>query len=90
MLLDYEVAPAAGYRAPAGYGAGVVIDYGLGERGACNPQRRVRDPLVALRPGDVDLLLGVSWIDLGVAQVPTPTFFALRRGGPLTYEVPRP
>jgi hypothetical protein len=86
----YEVVPAAGYAMPADYGRALLIDYGLAERGACNPQRRMRDPLVALDEGSPDLLLGYTWADLGIVQLPTPTFFALVRGGPLTYEVPRP
>jgi len=85
----YEVHPAARYRTARPYPHAQVIDYGRGERGALNPQRLVRDPLVALRAGSVDLLLGFSYLDLGF-RLPTPTFFALVRGGPLTYEIPRP
>lgn len=85
----YGVRPAGGYRTPGRYGFGLMIDYGLGERGALNPQRRIRDPLVSLSIDGPELLLGYSYVDLGLVQVPTPTFFALVRGGPLTYDVPR-
>jgi hypothetical protein len=86
----YEVVPTTGYAMPADYGRALLIDYGRAERGACNPQRRMRDPLVAVNAGSPDLLLGYTWADLGIVQLPTPTFFALVRGGPLTYQVPRP
>ncbi|MCB9682870.1 MAG: hypothetical protein H6733_15490 [Alphaproteobacteria bacterium] len=86
----YEVVPAASYRTPGRYQQGLMIDYGLAETGLFNTQRLIRDPLVALVPGEVDLLLGYSYVDLGVVQVNTPTFFVLSRGEPLTYDVPRP
>ncbi len=86
----YGLVRPDGYRMPADYRRGLIIDYGLAERGACNVQRRIRDPLMAVNAGGADLLLGYSWADLGIVQVPTPSFFALVRGGPLTYVVPRP
>lgn len=85
----YEVRPAAEYPTAAPYAPGLMIDYGRAEVGALNVQRLIRDPLLALVPGSVDLLLGYSYLDLGF-RLPTPTFFALVRGGPLTYAVPRP
>lgn len=85
----YEVHPAANYATARPYPQSLVIDYGRGEVGALNVQRLIRDPLVSLHDGDVELLLGYSYVDVGL-RVPTPTFFALSRGGPLSYIVPRP
>jgi hypothetical protein len=47
----------------------VVLDYGV-----------LRDPLVSLRAGSADLLLGRSLLALGVATVSTPSYFVLERG----------
>jgi len=66
---------------------GVWIDYGLADRGL-DPQRFVKDPLRAVNAGSADLLIGRSIFDLGGLHVGTPTYFALIRGGPLTYSVP--
>ncbi len=56
--------------------ARLLLDYG---------RARLRDPLVALEPGRADLLLGWSYIDLGLAQLPTPSFFSLERDIPLSH-----
>lgn len=85
----YEVRPASEYATAKPYAAFQMIDYGRAEVGALNLQRRIRDPLAAVNPGSADLLLGYSYLDLGF-RLPTPTFFALVRGEPLTYVVPRP
>lgn len=76
----YDVRPGGGYRAPSGHGHGLILDYARPENSV--HLRRIRDPLVALRAGSVDLLLGYSYVDVGRA-FPTPTWFALRRGVPL-------
>lgn len=81
----YEVHPASTYAMPGPWGFGLCIDYGP-PHSAWSPQHFVRDPLVSLALGSVELLLGVSYVDLGFAQLTTPTYFALQRGGPLTYE----
>lgn len=73
----YEVVRPEGVRAPDGFNRGLIIDYG-----------RLRDPLVALEPGNSDLLLGVSYLALGPLCVETPTYFLLQREHPLTF-VPR-
>jgi hypothetical protein len=44
---------------------------------------RMRDPIVALHEGSVDLLLGWSYLDLGFWRMPTPSYFLLEREGPL-------
>lgn len=68
------------------YHHGLVIDYGAVGSGL-DPGRRIRDPLVALRDGDPTLLLGASVLQLGSLGIRTPSFFLLRRGQPLTYNV---
>ena len=81
----YRVVSSAGYRMPRPYGAGLMLDYGLGDNGALDPTARTRDPIVAVNEGDSTLLLGWSYMDLGLARVPTPSFFALRRGVKLSH-----
>ncbi len=81
----YVVRPTVGYRIPRPYGAGLLLDYGLGKHAALDPTARVRDPIVAVNAGSAELLLGWSYLDLGVARVGTPSYFALRRGAPLSH-----
>lgn len=73
----YGVIPPDGVPMPAGFDRGLVIDYSL----APNPpqQRLVKDPLVALSPGDHDALLGVSYVVMGGRCLETPTYFTLER-----------
>jgi hypothetical protein len=73
----YEVIGPAGVPMPAGFDRGLVIDYGR----APNPptQRVVKDPLVALEPGNPDELLGVSYLVVGGRCIETPTYFTLER-----------
>ena len=68
-------------------GRGMMIDYGV----PGNPffVSRMRDPLVAVSPGDPSVLLGVSYFDLGLFRLLTPTYFVLVRRGPLTYYASR-
>ncbi len=63
---------------------GLLIDYGRGRNAPWDPIRRVRDPLVAVREGDATVLLGGSYVDLGL-EVGTPAYFALRLDGPLSH-----
>jgi hypothetical protein len=88
----YEVVPARGRGVPRGCDRGLLIDYGLGGNRPLDPMRRVRDPIVAVHPGDNQLLLGWSYLDLGLARLGTPSFFSLERDGALTHRVdpPRP
>jgi hypothetical protein len=86
----YTVHDAAAYPEAGIYGRALMIDYGGVAPGRLDPQRLIRDPLVALNPGDPSLLLGYSYAALGGRRVDLPTFFALVRGGPLTYDVDPP
>jgi hypothetical protein len=57
-------------------GAGrLELDYSVGEP----LLRALRDPLVALVPGEVDWLLGRSYLAVGRRRLPTPSYFLLRR-----------
>ena len=49
---------------------------------------RVRDPIVAVHAGSVAMLLGWSYVDLGFARMPTPSYFLLERERALTYVPP--
>lgn len=81
----YEVHDAKDYVVPGPYDHGLMIDYGAAARGL-DVQRLIRDPLVSLQEGAVDLLLGYSYVELGLGRLRTPTYFALLRGHPLTYD----
>jgi hypothetical protein len=61
----------------------LMIDYGV----PSNPffVSRMRDPLVAVSKDDPSVLLGVSYFDLGLFRLLTPTYFVLVRRGPLTH-----
>lgn len=75
----YRVRPASDYAMPRPYGAGgVLLDYGLGANPRFDPTARVRDPLVALDDTS-ELLLGWTYLDLGLTRVGTPSYFLLRR-----------
>lgn len=84
----YAVVPPRGYPMPKWKGKplychqGLMLDYA---KGRSNPPhlRLLRDPIVAVRPGDASLLLGWSYLDLGLLRLPTPSFFTLERSGPL-------
>jgi hypothetical protein len=79
----YEVIAPAGVPMPAGFDRGLVIDYGR----APNPpqQRIVKDPLVALEPGNHDELIGVSYLVIGGRCLETPTYFTLERDHRIDY-----
>lgn len=86
----YRVVPLDPARAPRGLGAGLLIDYGLGGNARLDPVALMRDPLVAVHAGSVELLLGWSWIELGPLQLGTPSFFTLERERALTHRVSPP
>ncbi len=86
----YQVVDPAGYPMPTGCDRGLLIHYGLGGNRRWDATARLRDPIVALHPDRVDLLFGWSYLDLGIKQVPTPSFFSLERDVPLTHRVDPP
>jgi len=69
---------------------GLMLDYGRGGNARLDPTARLRDPVVALTPGSVDVLLGWSYLDLGVARIGTPSYFLLERHAPLADPVAPP
>ena len=79
----FHVLPAAGRTMPRPCADGLLLDYGAG--GRWQTTSALRDPIVAVTRGSVDLLLGWSYLDLGVGQLATPSYFSLQRGGPLSY-----
>ena len=89
----FRVVDPAGYGVPDGADLGrVLLDYGLGGNPVLDPTARIRDPLVALIAGSADLLLGWTYVDVGIARIGTPSFFTLERYAPVTEPVspPRP
>jgi hypothetical protein len=74
----YEVITPAEAIMPAGFDRGLVIDYGRAP-GAPLSMRYVKDPLVALEPGNPDELLGVSYAVVFGRTIETPTYFTLER-----------
>ena len=64
---------------------GLMLDYGAGGNGWWDPAGFLRDPLVALHPEQTDLLLGWSYVRLAGLSIGTPSFFALRKVGPLSH-----
>jgi hypothetical protein len=69
--------------APRGLRRGRLIDYSPSP----GLMSRLRDPLVALNQGSVDLLLGWSYLDLWIFRMPTPSYFLLEREGALQHIV---
>lgn len=75
----YEVVPPDGVPMPRGFDRGLVIDYARGKNPFYETIRFAKDPLVAVEPGNADLLLGVTYMALGRVCVETPTYFILER-----------
>jgi hypothetical protein len=86
----YAVVPLDPARAPRGLRTGLLLDYGLGRNSALDATALVRDPIVAVNAGSVDLLLGWMWIQFGALPIGTPSFFALQRERALTHRVAPP
>lgn len=64
---------------------GALIDYDVPENG-WTTTRFVRDPLVALEPGNPERLLGWSYVAL-FGGISTPSYFLLERVGPVRDEL---
>jgi hypothetical protein len=69
---------------------GVLLDYGLGDNGRLDPVGVVRDPVVAVKKGSVDLLLGWTYARVLGRSVGTPSWFVLEREGPLDHTADPP
>lgn len=81
----YEVIAPRGVTTLPGCEHGLLIDYARGRNPRWDLPQLGRDPLVALAPGNPDVLLGLTVIPIGPLLVPTPTFFVLEREHPITY-----
>lgn len=68
----------------------LLLDYGAGGNRRTDPLRMLRDPLVALAADSVELLLGWSYLAIGPARIPTPSYFLLERDQPLTAPIAPP
>lgn len=84
----YEVIEPRGVPLPRGFDRGLVIDYARGPNPTLDTIRFVKDPLVALEPGNADFLLGVSYVAVLGAAISTPTWFTLERDHPLAHVPP--
>lgn len=82
----YRVVDPAGREAPRGCANGLPIGY-TPDGGLLT---RVCDPLGAVNQGSVELLLGWSYIDLGLFRVGTSSYFLLEREGPLQHVASTP
>ena len=81
----FQVKPIGQYRVPRACPQGLMLDYNQGGTHLLNPLQALRDPLVALRPGNSDLLLGWSYLDLGFWRMSTRSFFVLKRIGDVEF-----
>lgn len=84
----FSVRPVTG-PLPGGVTTGLLLDYGQGGNHWWEGLGPLRDPVVALKPGRSDLLLGWSYLDLGLFRLGTPSYFVLERARPLHF-VARP
>ena len=75
----YEVVPLQRDECPIEVHEGVLLDYGRGANPPLDPTRLVRDPLVALLPGSVELLLGFTYLRVLGRSFTTPSWFLLER-----------
>lgn len=74
--------PARPYR---GTDRGLMIHYGHGGNAPWDTLRFLRDPIVALNAGSSDLLLGWSYLEIGLLRIPTPSYFVLERERPVAH-----
>ncbi|APR80504.1 Hypothetical protein A7982_05851 [Minicystis rosea] len=81
----YEVVSPDGVPMPRGFDRGLVIDYGRADNPALASVNWMKDPLVALEPGNYDALLGVSYAVIGGRCIETPTYFTLERDQPIDF-----
>jgi hypothetical protein len=75
---------------PAGRIAGldeahVLLDYSVSDNPVLDPSRAIRDPLVSLRPGSAEVLLGRTYAAVLGGWLGTPSYFALVRSPALQH-----
>jgi hypothetical protein len=81
----YKVVPIDGYKMPLRSVPGLMLDYGMGGNAPWDFVRLLRDPVVSLHSGNTDLLLGWSYMDMGIGRFGTPSFFSLQRDCALSH-----
>jgi hypothetical protein len=86
----FVIADARGRRMAVPGEPSILLDYSRGENAWFDFMRFLRDPLVALNPGDMQLLLGAMYIELGSLRLPTPSFFTLEYDVPIGDRVTPP
>jgi len=74
----YRVLPLPEDGTPFRCRAGVLLDYGA-RHPAWHPLARVRDPVVAVNEGSIELLLGATYLAIGGRGLKTPSYFTLER-----------
>lgn len=79
----YQVVAPGERPMPLGAYHGLLIDYGLAPHALFDVTRFLRDPIVAVNPGSVELLLGFTYVEIGTLRLATRSFFTLEREGPL-------
>ena len=78
------------YKTPRPCGNGLMLDYSNAGNHPYDPTSAVRDAIVSVNKDSADLLLGWMYLDLAIAQIPTPSFFTLERIGPLDHYIEHP
>jgi hypothetical protein len=63
----------------------VLLDYSVPGNPALDPSRAIRDPLVSLRPGSAEVLLGRTYAAVLGGWLGTPSYFALVRSPDLQH-----
>jgi len=89
----YEVRDATGLAFPRGWKGAHYLDYRFAGNPLTDfPARAGYCPLVAVNPGDSDLLLGWEIFNVGGVMIPLPDYWVLVREGPLAQAdvLPRP
>lgn len=86
----YVVRSAEGMRFPQGWRGAQCLDYTIAGNARLDPAGRTRTPIVAVNPGDMDLLLGWEVFQVGPGMVSLPLYWAIRADGPLEEVVAPP
>lgn len=81
----YEVIEPRGVPMPRGFDRGLIIDYARVDNPFFSTVRWMKDPLVALAPGNYSELLGVSYAVVAGVCIETPTYFTLEREHPIDF-----
>ena len=82
---NFEVSdPSPEVPMPCGFDRGLVINYARAPN-PMGPMQFIKDPLVALSPGNADHLIGVSYLVIKGRCIETPTYFTLEREHRIAY-----